>query len=77
MVDGTKQLSEFNALQQWRNSSFFIVCSEPKAIMWHFKKDIVFVRYSSCMCSPYSSLASVGLAQARPNNIASYRILIK
>ena len=50
-----------------RNSSFSIVCSEPKAIMWHFKKDIVFAHYSSCTCSSYRFLASVGLAQARPN----------
>ena len=51
-----------------RNSLFSIVCSEPKVIIWHFKKDIVFAHYSSCTCSPYRSLASVGLAQARPNN---------
>ena len=51
---------------------FSIVCSEPNAIMWHFLKDIVFVHYLLCMCSPYRYLASVGLAQACPNEHLLY-----
>ena len=33
-----------------------------------FQSTIVFIRFLSCMVHPTKSLASVGLAQARPNH---------